>query len=273
MRGLQRRVSQAIFAAFVLIGFSVLATRDLLPQEGSAPPDLAKTLFAPVDANSKQAIVKTYFSHLERLRESLLAIQGGAMRTEQKELLLTLGDTVIAHDLAFRDHLVQTAAASRTTRRAYDLMDAYERAYQPLGANLLNLKTLLQREHRTRPEDADLLILSLEESAALPLVLLAAWEALVERANLQAGQTILIHAAAGGVGHVALQLAHHLGANIAATVGNEENVGLVHGLGAEKIIEYREQDFVQETLNWTQGKGADVVFDTVDAAIIPSDTF
>jgi NADPH2:quinone reductase len=105
--------------------------------------------------------------------------------------------------------------------------------------------------------------LSLEDSAALPLVLLTAWESLVERANLQAGQTILIHAAAGGVGHVALQLAHHLGANIAATVGNEENVGLVHGLGAEKIIEYREQDFVQEVLQWTGGKGADVVFDTV----------
>jgi len=105
--------------------------------------------------------------------------------------------------------------------------------------------------------------LSLEDSAALPLVLITAWESLIERANLQAGQTILIHAAAGGVGHVALQLAHHLGANIAATVGNEENVGLVHGLGAEKIIEYREQDFVRETLNWTDGKGADVVFDTV----------
>ena len=105
--------------------------------------------------------------------------------------------------------------------------------------------------------------LSLEDSAALPLVLLTAWESLIERANLQAGQTILIHAAAGGVGHVALQLAHHLGANIAATVNNEENIGLAHGLGAEKIIEYREQDFVQETLNWTGGKGADVVFDTV----------
>ena len=105
--------------------------------------------------------------------------------------------------------------------------------------------------------------LSLEDSAALPLVLLAAWEALIERANLQAGQTILIHAAAGGVGHIAVQLAHHLGANIAATVGDEKKAGLAHGLGAEKIIEYREQDFVQETLNWTEGKGADVVFDTV----------
>jgi NADPH2:quinone reductase len=105
--------------------------------------------------------------------------------------------------------------------------------------------------------------LSLQDSAALPLVLLAAWEALVERASLQAGQTVLIHAAAGGVGHVAVQLAHHLGARIAVTVSDEKKAGLAHGLGAEKIINYREQDFVAEVLGWTGGKGADVVFDTV----------
>src|SRR3989304_254534 len=59
--------------------------------------------------------------------------------------------------------------------------------------------------------------LGLQESAALPLVLITAWEALVERAGLHAGQTILIHAAAGGVGHIAVQLALHLGARIAVT--------------------------------------------------------
>lgn len=105
--------------------------------------------------------------------------------------------------------------------------------------------------------------LPLQDSAALPLVLLTAWESLIERANLQAGQTLLIHAAAGGVGHVALQLAHHLGARIAVTVGDDKKAGLVRGLGAEKIINYREQDFVQETLNWTDGRGVDVIFDTV----------
>ena len=105
--------------------------------------------------------------------------------------------------------------------------------------------------------------LALEDSAALPLVLLTAWESLVERANLQAGQTILIHAAAGGVGHVAVQLAHHLGARIAVTVGDDQQAGLAHGLGAGKIINYKEQDFVQEVLQWTEGKGADVVLDTV----------
>ncbi len=105
--------------------------------------------------------------------------------------------------------------------------------------------------------------LSLADSAALPLVLITVWEALIERVDLQAGQSILIHAAAGGVGHVAVQLAHHLGARIAATVSNDKKAGLVQGLGAEKIINYREQDFVQEVLSWTDGKGVDVVFDTV----------
>ena len=105
--------------------------------------------------------------------------------------------------------------------------------------------------------------LGLQDSAALPLVLIAAWESLVERANLRAGQTILIHAAAGGVGHVAVQLAHHLGARIAVTVSDDKKAGLVQGLGAEKIIHYHEQDFVQEVLNWTGGSGVDVVFDTV----------
>jgi NADPH2:quinone reductase len=103
----------------------------------------------------------------------------------------------------------------------------------------------------------------LHDSAALPLVLITAWESLMERANLQAGQTVLIHAAAGGVGHVALQLAHHLGARIAVTVGDDKKAGLAHGLGAEKIINYKTQDFVQKTLEWTDGKGTDVVFDTV----------
>ncbi len=105
--------------------------------------------------------------------------------------------------------------------------------------------------------------LSLQDAAALPLVLITAWEALFERAHLQAGQTVLIHAAAGGVGHVALQLAHHFGARIAVTVGDEHKAEIARSLGADKIINYKTQDFVQETLNWTGGRGADVVFDTV----------
>ncbi|MFY9260651.1 MAG: zinc-binding dehydrogenase [Gallionella sp.] len=105
--------------------------------------------------------------------------------------------------------------------------------------------------------------ISLADAAALPLAFLTAWEALVDRAQLQSGQTVLIHAATGGVGHIALQLAHHLGARIAVTVSTPTKARLAQALGAEKLIAYREQDFVAETLAWTSGMGVDVVFDTV----------
>ncbi len=105
--------------------------------------------------------------------------------------------------------------------------------------------------------------LSMPEAAALPLAFITAWESLVERANLQSGQTVLIHAAAGGVGQMAVQLARHLGAHIAVTVSDDRKADIARQLGAEKIIYYRSQDFVQETLTWTKGRGADVVFDTV----------
>jgi NADPH:quinone reductase len=105
--------------------------------------------------------------------------------------------------------------------------------------------------------------ISLQDSAALPLVLITAWEALIERANLQSGQTILIHGGAGGVGHIAVQLANHLGARTAVTVGDDKKEGLAQGLEAEKIIRYKEQDFVLDVVEWSGGKGVDVVLDTV----------
>jgi NADPH2:quinone reductase len=105
--------------------------------------------------------------------------------------------------------------------------------------------------------------ISLQDSAALPLVLITAWEALIARANLQSGQTILIHGGAGGVGHIAVQLAKHLGAHIAVTVSDDKKEGLAQGLEAEKIIRYKEEDFVLDVVEWSGNKGVDVVLDTV----------
>ncbi|TCN32734.1 alcohol dehydrogenase [Kribbella orskensis] len=85
---------------------------------------------------------------------------------------------------------------------------------------------------------------SLEEAASLPLVALTAWQALVERGNLQPGQRVLIHGGAGGVGTIAIQLAKHLGATVATTVSTG-NVDFVRELGADLIIDYRSQDFEQ----------------------------
>ena len=108
--------------------------------------------------------------------------------------------------------------------------------------------------------------LSMAEAAAVPLVLITAWEALVDRVALKAGEMLLIHAGAGGVGHVAIQLARHLGARVAATVGDSDKSAFVKSLGVELAIEYKRGDFVQQTLDWTRGRGADVVFDTVGGA-------
>ena len=84
--------------------------------------------------------------------------------------------------------------------------------------------------------------LSMAEAASVPLVALTAWQALVERASLQPGQKVLIHAGSGGVGTYAIQLAKHLGATVATTTGTS-NVEWVRDLGADVVIDYRRQDF------------------------------
>ncbi|PRI10462.1 NADP-dependent oxidoreductase [Leucobacter massiliensis] len=87
--------------------------------------------------------------------------------------------------------------------------------------------------------------ISTVEAASLPLVALTAWQALVEKGNVQAGQKVLIHAGAGGVGSVAIQLAKHLGAQVATTVSGK-NADFVRELGADVVIDYRTQDFAAE---------------------------
>lgn len=105
--------------------------------------------------------------------------------------------------------------------------------------------------------------LSFTEAAALPLVLITAWGGLYERGALQAGQTVLIHAGAGGVGHVAIQLAKLKGARVITTVNNAEKAAFVKSLGADEIVLYSQSDLTVAVLQLTHGNGADLVFDTV----------
>ncbi|WP_424466920.1 NADP-dependent oxidoreductase [Pseudoclavibacter helvolus] len=86
--------------------------------------------------------------------------------------------------------------------------------------------------------------ISMEEAGSLPLVALTAWQALVEIGNVQRGQKVLIHAGSGGVGSIAIQLAKHLGAEVATTV-SASNAEFVRGLGADHAIDYRTEDFEQ----------------------------
>lgn len=87
--------------------------------------------------------------------------------------------------------------------------------------------------------------ISMEEAASIPLVGLTAWQALVEKANLQKGQKVFIQAGSGGVGTFAIQLAKHLGATV-ATTASASNVDWLKGLGADVVVDYKTQDF--ETL-------------------------
>ncbi|MDJ0805783.1 MAG: zinc-dependent alcohol dehydrogenase family protein [Gammaproteobacteria bacterium] len=105
--------------------------------------------------------------------------------------------------------------------------------------------------------------LSFEQAAAGPLVLITAWEALFDRARLSEGQTVLVHAGAGGVGHVAIQLAKSIGARVLTTVSSPDKVRFVKALGVDEAILYPEIDFVTAVNDLTKGRGADVVFDTV----------
>ena len=86
--------------------------------------------------------------------------------------------------------------------------------------------------------------LAMEEAAAIPLVALTAWQALVEKAGLKKGQTVFVQAGSGGVGTFAIQLAKHLGATV-ATTASAANAVLVKGLGADVVVDYKTQDFEQ----------------------------
>lgn len=109
--------------------------------------------------------------------------------------------------------------------------------------------------------------LSFAEAAAAPLVLITAWESLYDRGQWRAGEVlskkVLIQAGAGGVGHVAIQLAKLQGAEVCTTVSTAEKAEFVKQLGADLVIFYKNTDVVDGVLTWTGGEGVDLAFDTV----------
>ena len=119
--------------------------------------------------------------------------------------------------------------------------------------------------------DADLLArkpanLSMREAAALPLIVITAWEGLVDRAHVQAGQKVLVHGGAGGVGHVAVQIAKAFGAEVCATVSPAQ-FDIARRFGATPIdpTTATVDDYVAQ---YTGGQGFDVVYDTVGGAVL-----
>jgi NADPH:quinone reductase-like Zn-dependent oxidoreductase len=105
--------------------------------------------------------------------------------------------------------------------------------------------------------------MSYEEGASFLVSYLSAYHGIVRLANTRPGEHLLVHAAAGGVGLAAVQLARHLGIHIYATAGSDEKVALVQKHGAHHVINYKDQDFAREVERLSKGYGVDVVLDSV----------
>jgi len=105
--------------------------------------------------------------------------------------------------------------------------------------------------------------LSFEEWAAVPLVFLTAWHMLKTRAGLSTGETVLIHAAGSGIGSAAIQIARLSGAEVITTVGNDEKLEKAKELGADHVINYSKEDFVNKVNEFTDNRGVDVVFEHI----------
>jgi putative PIG3 family NAD(P)H quinone oxidoreductase len=106
-------------------------------------------------------------------------------------------------------------------------------------------------------------------AAALPEVACTVWSNVFMVAGLQPGEHFLVHGGAGGIGTMAIQLAHALGARVYATAGSEEKLALCRELGADVAISYRDQDFVEVVKKESDGHGADVVLDNMGAKYLP----
>jgi len=122
-------------------------------------------------------------------------------------------------------------------------------------------------------EDAEIVAkkpsaLSFEEAAALPLAAMTAYDAVVTFFATKPGDTVLVHAGAGGVGCYAVELAKAAGARVLAT-GRRENEAFIRALGADEVIDYRHTRFEDEVNRLTAGNGADAAYDTVGGDTLP----
>ena len=106
------------------------------------------------------------------------------------------------------------------------------------------------------------------EAGGLVEVAATVWSNVFMIAGLQRGETLLVHGGAGGIGTMAIQLAVALGARVAVTAGSEEKLERCASLGADVLVNYHEQDFVEQVLDATEGQGADVVLDSLGASYL-----
>lgn len=126
-------------------------------------------------------------------------------------------------------------------------------------------------EYATVAEDNALPVpkgVSMMEAAAIPETFFTVWTNVFERGALKPGETLLVHGGSGGIGTTAIMLAKAFGARVIVTAGSGEKCAFCVKLGADRAVNYREEDFVDITKKETDGKGADVILDMVGGAYV-----
>lgn len=156
--------------------------------------------------------------------------------------------------------VVETGANVKDFSRG-DLIAASPNVFKP-GANA----EYVQVDSRTAAKVPD--NVEPKYAAVLPLVGITAMESLYDRAKIQKGQVLLIHAGAGGVGHLAIQLAKNSGCEVITTASRKESIELCYELGADTVINYKKSNFVDEVFRITGNEGCDAVFDFVGEDVL-----
>jgi NADPH2:quinone reductase len=154
--------------------------------------------------------------------------------------------------------VVEGIGSAVTRVRPGDEVYFCDGGFGPTPGTYAELKVVDERYLARKPER-----LSFAAAAAAPLVTITAWEALRERARVSSGQSVLVQAGAGGVGHMSVQIARLAGARVATTVSPGPKTELAAALGAELCIDYTHENVGERLRAWTGTDGADVVHDTV----------
>ena len=115
--------------------------------------------------------------------------------------------------------------------------------------------------------------IAFEAGAAIPLAMLTAWHALIAQAHVQPGHTVLVQAAGSGVGSAAIQIARLAGARVMTTVGADDKIEFARSLGAEHVVNYRTQDFVEEAKKWTNKRGVDIAVEHIGGETFERSTY
>jgi NADPH2:quinone reductase len=158
------------------------------------------------------------------------------------------------------------AEVGGVVRRVGDGVESFSEGDRVLASSGLGgfAERVVVSEKGVYPMPGDM---SFEHAAALPIIYPTGYAGLVYRADLQEGETLLVHAAAGGVGIAAVQIGKALGARVIATAGGADKLEVARRAGADALIDYRREDFVARVVQETGGRGADVIYDSVGGDI------